>query len=473
MDQWVPKPKRYPHFSAPLSASKTEAIATSPSMVARHAFLPFITYEKKWRRFKKGEKREPKVRPIKFASSTDANIFSYYRDLLSRPYEQILVEREIADCVIAYRKIPVEPGKPQGKCNIHFTNEVFDLVRLMKRCCVVALDVKAFFESLDHDRLKQVWCQLLGKTRLPEDHYAVFKQLTRQPTVSRDVAFERLGYSKRDKKGVLRYVVARDEIPQKLCSNGRFREEVAKRDKGKLIIPNPYSFGIPQGAPLSDLLANVYLLEFDATMSAYVKRKGGHYRRYSDDILIIVPGDGRAGRGAREFAERLMRRQGSRLEIKREKTSTACFALSGGQLTCRNVGSLKNTQGLEYLGFRFDGRNIYIRNSTISNLQRKIRSACWHEAQELVARYPGKTKHFIMEKHFDVLFRRFARVPDFERHRDCRKWTFWTYIRKSTAVFGKRGHCIYRQLGRTESLARSWLEKDIEGALTCRKLRHA
>jgi len=252
----------------------------------------------------------------------------------------------------------------------------------------------------------------------------------------------------------------------------RFREEVAKQDMGKLIVPHDYPYGIPQGAPLSDLLANAYLLEFDAAMAAYVKRKGGHYRRYSDDILVIVPGDGRAGRGAREFAERLMRQQGSQLQIKREKTNTVCFSPADRQLLCRSVGNGKNTQGLEYLGFRFDGRNVYIRNSTISNLQRRIRLACRHKAKELVARYPGKTKQFMMEKHFHILIKRFARVADFERRCDCRDWTFWTYVRKSITVFGERSNRIYRQLDQIENQARKWLGNDIERALTSCKSRH-
>ena len=461
MNKWAPKLKNYPHFSVPLSASRTELVATSPGSVSQHAFLPFITYEKKWRRFKKGGQRERKVRPIKFASSTDANIFSYYRDQLSRLYEQSLLARGVSECVIAYRKIPVTPGKAQGKCNINFANDVFNLIIEIQDCCVVALDVKSFFESLDHDRLKHVWCQLLGQARLPKDHYAVFKQLTRQPTVSRDVVFERLGLSERDKKGVLRYAVAREDVPKPLCPSARFREEVKKRSNEKLIASNKNLYGIPQGAPLSDLLANAYLIEFDAEMAAYVKERGGYYRRYSDDILIILPGDGRAGRGAREFAERLMCRQGSQMKIKPEKTNTVCFVSSNGSLLSRSVGKKKNTQGMEYLGFRFDGRNIYIRNSTISNLQRKIRLACWHEAQKLVARYPRMAKEFIMERQFHILWRRFARVPDFERHCDCREWTFWTYVRKSTAVFGKRGQRIYRQLQGMESKARSWLENDI------------
>ena len=60
MEQWRSKPKRYPHFALPLSASKTEALVYSPELVASHAFHPFITYDKKWRRFKKDGTRKKK-----------------------------------------------------------------------------------------------------------------------------------------------------------------------------------------------------------------------------------------------------------------------------------------------------------------------------------------------------------------------------------------------------------------------------
>ena len=177
MEHWKSKPKRYPHFSLPLSVSRTNALVFSPEAVASHAFYPFVAYDRKWRRFNKDGTRKRKIRPIKFASSTDADIFSYYRHILSERYEEELKTRGISDCVSAYRKIPVKVGKLSGKCNIHFANDVFLLIAEMQNCCAIALDIKSFFESIDHNRLKTVWCNLLGESRLPDDHYAVFKQL--------------------------------------------------------------------------------------------------------------------------------------------------------------------------------------------------------------------------------------------------------------------------------------------------------
>ena len=47
--------------------------------------------------------------------------------------------------------------------------------------------------------------------------------------------------------------------------------------------------GIPQGLPISAVLANLYLLDFDKNiLDKVVKGKGGFYRRYSDDIIIIA-----------------------------------------------------------------------------------------------------------------------------------------------------------------------------------------
>lgn len=201
------------------------------------------------------------------------------------------------------------------------------------------------------------------------------------------------------------------EIPQKLCPNDRFRKEVS--GGAKLIETNKNCYGVPQGAPLSDLLANAYLLDFDAAMAAYVQERQGHYRRYSDDILIIVPGDDRAGQASELFAEELIRQQGNQLEIKREKTKVVRFRLEDGRLSACALENSKNTQGLEYLGFRFDGNQIYIRNSTISNLQRKIRLACRHKAEELAQRYSSKSREFIIERHLDAFLQRFGRISEF------------------------------------------------------------
>ena len=56
---------------------------------------------------------------------------------------------------------------------------------------------------------------------------------------------------------------------------------------GKLINRN---FGIPQGSPISSILANLYLFDFDKKINNYIDKKG-IYRRYSDDMIVVCPID--------------------------------------------------------------------------------------------------------------------------------------------------------------------------------------
>jgi hypothetical protein len=81
------------------------------------------------------------------------------------------------------------------------------------------------------------------------------------------------------------YLVKRKDFPKQICSGKQFRDKLASKTK-----QHSESFGIPQGSPISDLLANIYLVDFDCEIQSLVSSVGGVYRRYSDDILIILPG---------------------------------------------------------------------------------------------------------------------------------------------------------------------------------------
>ena len=48
---WKPKLKGYPHFDAPISSDYAVKIATDPSYVKHHKFLPFLSYSSKSRKF--------------------------------------------------------------------------------------------------------------------------------------------------------------------------------------------------------------------------------------------------------------------------------------------------------------------------------------------------------------------------------------------------------------------------------------
>ena len=194
-------------------------------------------------------------------------------------------------------------------------------------------------------------------------------------------------------------------------------------------------------------------------MAAYARARGGFYFRYSDDILIVLPGDGRAGRGARSFAINRIGEHGSQLKIKLQKCSNISFRRHGEETISRFISGGKRTDGLEYLGFRFDGHRIYIRNSTITNINRKIRRAVKSHAFQTAKRYPGKDFEFMFRK-FDVnnFMQKFGRV-DFDD--GTPQTTFWSYTRRAVRRMGKRSLPMYRQLSGQKKMVEQWARDEL------------
>ena len=100
--------------------------------------------------------------------------------------------------------------------------------------------------------------------------------------------------------------------------------------------------GCPQGGPLSPLLANIYLNEYDQEMS----RRGVPVIRYADDIVVLA----KSPRGAQRLLESTQRylEKKLRLRMNMEKSRVV------------SVFSLRN---FKFLGFAFGkGKNgVYIR----------------------------------------------------------------------------------------------------------------
>ena len=126
--------------------------------------------------------------------------------------------------------------------------------------------------------------------------------------------------------------------------------------------------------------------------------------------------------------------------------------------------------GLEYLGFRFDGNRVYLRDSTLSAFHRKITFSTRRAASALVARYPGKDFDFLIKSFDEAAFiQRFGRVEDFDNSPDYRTWTFWTYARRAAGVFGSRGMPILRQLRQHRRVIKRLIKTEIRGALVRKK----
>jgi len=247
------KPTYYPHFDWTIGEAVAEALVRTPAAVCRHSFLPFISFTQKERRYKpKEHKTIEKDRPLSLASHKDSAIYRYYNFVLGLAYSEKIAGLEMNNCVIGYRKLG-------GRCNIHFANEVFSEIRKHARCVAVKVDVAGFFPSISHARIKEHWSVVLGKERIPDDHYKVFRSVTCSAEVDRLQLLRQLGIHVEDARS----------WKGPLCTPADFRSKI--RGSG-LITVNSTARGIPQGSPLSATLSNIAMLTFDTKMEAWARR---------------------------------------------------------------------------------------------------------------------------------------------------------------------------------------------------------
>jgi hypothetical protein len=440
--------------------------------------LPLLHFEQKWRRApKNGKVRKPKIRPIRYACRKDSYIYKHYRELLSVHYERVLRERSINDCVLAYRKIPESYRGSKHKTNVEFARDAFQVVRDLGDCTAVAIDISDFFGSISHHQIKAVWENLLGVERLPDDHFRVFESITKYKFVGRDDAYLALGYSAKDANGNILYAVDPKTIPMQICTMDRYRKLIVG---GRIVKKNDKPYGIPQGLPISDLLANSYLLDFDQEMVRYAEARGGKYFRYSDDILFVLPGDGRAARGASKFAQNRIAEHGSELRINAEKTEIACFTRTASGQSCYNLKAIDGStircrteanEGLSYLGFRFDGKSVYLRNSTIANLRGKIARSARAIAHAHVNRYEGKTLKYLLDNAPINDFRqKFLHVAEFDEavakaeasgESPFNVMTFWSYVTRSHRTFASWNPKFFAQLRSLRTYLPNKLDQEI------------
>ena len=243
---------------------------------------------------------------------------------------------------------PLQPSRSTDENNVTLAKKAFDFIRANPACQIVVTDIESFFDNLDRDILKEIWTRFLGKSKLPEDHYAVYKAATRYSTVKRHKVYNLFGIRL---SGRLRST----DSPQRLCTPKQFREKVLGRG---LVEPGPGK-GIPQGTSLSPLLSNMYLADLDLTMHSWTTYLGGKYWRYCDDILIVLPGVDNPD------LINLLDRQLENLKLRRNKEKTSI--LLGTDLSTKKQ--------LQYLGFVFNGTDTVIRPSSIHRYHRKLRKA--------------------------------------------------------------------------------------------------
>lgn len=318
---------------------------------------------------------ETKIRPICFASHMDGLIFGFYAHALTRVYEAYIADLGFSDCVIAYR------SNLGGKCNIQFSKEVFNEIK--GDCTAIALDIKGYFDHIDHVILKEKWSKILGE-KLPEDQFKLYKALTQYSYVS--------------KKSILKkYKVELKKLPKQpetlldLVPGEKDFQKFQQLRDDKLIVTNNKIdkngrlLGIPQGSGMSALLSNVYLIDFDRDLYEKAKNEGFFYRRYCDDILIVC--ESSKAEAIQKFTIDKIRNEYF-LEIQDKKVELTEFRqnsrgklrafnkkkqLKNGVLSTNSASEKNYYKNLQYLGFEFNGQDIFIRSSSLSRYFRKMR----------------------------------------------------------------------------------------------------
>ena len=341
--------KPYAHFDLRVSLSmpSIRKYVMDRTKIVTHSFYPFIHFEKKNSRY--GKKGPKKPRELYYCSHLDRCVYQRYAFLLNYQYNIWACENNIDDVAIAYRD-------KLGKNNIDFAKDAFDAIRSFPQCFIFVVDFTNFFDNLEHQYLKKMMCEVLGVERLPQDYFSVFKNITR--------------FSSWDWKDIVKAAgenIAERGVRKKINSKETLLTKEQFQKNKKDIKKNISGVGVPQGAPISAVLSNIYMIKFDKDIKRYVICKGGIYMRYSDDFIIVLPYERDAE--IADFTSYIFSYVESMkglIDLQKEKTS--CYTYKDEVIYEGDQPS-----SINYLGFLFDGKSIRIRPRAITKYYYRMR----------------------------------------------------------------------------------------------------
>ena len=211
-------------------------------------------------------------------------------------------------------------------------------------------------------------------------------------TVNHDILMHRVARKVRDKR-VLRLI-------------GRYLR-AAVMVNGRLQVTRK---GVPQGGPLSPLLANIVLDDLDKEL----EKRGHRFARYADDFIILVK-TRRAGERVQTSVQRFLERR-LKLKVNQEKSQVA------------------PTDETDFLGFTFRGNKIRWSANAFREFKRRVKQLTgrsWFVSMEYrlekLAQYlRGWMNYFGISEYF----RPIPQIDHWLRRR-VRKyyWKQWRFVR--------------------------------------------
>ena len=148
--------------------------------------------------------------------------------------------------------------------------------------------------------------------------------------------------------------------------------------------------GVPQGGPLSPLLANIVLDDLDKEL----ERRGHRFVRYADDFVILVKSQ-RAGKRVMTSVKRFIERK-LKLKVNEHKSQVA------------------KTDQTNFLGFTFKGAKIRWSDKAFAEFKRRVKKT---DRQKLVCHHGVPIKGaFPVPPWLDELLRHIGILPTIARN---------------------------------------------------------
>lgn len=168
--------------------------------------------------------------------------------------------------------------------------------------------------------------------------------------------------------------------------------------------------GVPQGGPLSPLLANIVLHELDV----YLTRCGRKFARYADDFVICVKSE-RAAKRVKANVTRFLER---RLKLRVNETkSRVC-----------------TSNALEFLGFSFRGTKIVWCDKALHRFKHRIKQLTGRSwGVSLGRRYRELREYIVGWMNYFALSEYYRPIPELDewlrRRMRCCYWKQWRWPR--------------------------------------------